>query len=157
MPLFAARHSGSKRLYWLAPLILLGGFVALAKATNTNPPTNSARTSANDSDLQTRIYKASPDLAAKTIASLSLSTYGRAWKLKSQTRVSPDEIELVFDVPVVVFTDVLTVSVRNRHSDSSDNEVEVNVESHSQVGKGDFGENRRHVLQMLAELDKTLG
>ncbi|BCM91969.1 hypothetical protein IAD21_03848 [Abditibacteriota bacterium] len=149
MPLFASRPSGSKRVRWLLPLTLLGAFIVFAKMTNTNPPTNSARTSPQEGELQTRVYETVPDLAAKDFAQLTLSTYGRSWKLVETNHISKNEVQLVFHVPVVVFTDILTVTVRQISADES----EVNVESHSQIGQGDFGENRRHVLQILSVLD----
>lgn len=121
-----------------------------AKLTNTNPPTNSVQTSPDSSELKTRVYKSTPDAAAQKIAAISLSTYGRSWKLSALQHISPDEARLTFRVPVIVFTDILTVSITRKN----DEEIEVNIESHSQVGKGDFGENRRHAWQILGELDR---
>lgn len=149
MPLFSSRASASKRPLWLLPLVFLGGFIVFAKMMNTNPPTNSAQTSPGDADLKTRLYEITPAEAAKKIAALPLSTYGRSWKAVEQNHISPNEIQLVFHVPVVLFSDILTVSLKRRDGETT----EVNVESHSKIGSGDFGENRRHVLQMLKALD----
>ena len=150
MPLFSSHSSASKRLRWWVPLVFLGGFIAFAKVMNTNPPTNTAQTSPQDPELRTRLYKVTPAEAAKNISAFSISTYGRSWTAVEQKLISANEIHVVFHVPVVVFTDVLTVTVKRRDGGMS----EVNVESHSQVGQGDFGENRRHIVQMLAALDQ---
>ena len=146
MPLLL-RVSQKKR--WLVPLVFLGAFVVFAKVMNTNPPTNSARTSPDDAELPTTLYQTQPELAAPKVAKLRRSTYGRAWKFVAQHNVSPDEIQLVFHVPVVVFTDVLTVSLKRMDAQTT----QVNIESHSQIGQGDFGENRRHIRQMIAVMN----
>ncbi len=149
MPLLSSRSSGSKRAYWLVPLVFVGAFVAFAKVMNTNPPTNRVETSPDTPQLKTRLYEITPEEAAKKITALPLSTYGRSWKAVEENHISKDEIQLVFQVPVIVFTDILTVSLKRRDGETT----QVNVESHSQIGQGDFGENRRHVLQILGALD----
>ncbi len=149
MPLFS--RVSKKR--WLMPVAVLGAFAVFARAMNTNPPTNSARTSPNDADLGTSNYQVLPDYAAQEIAKLRLSSYGRAWKFVGQRRVSSDEIEVVFHVPVVVFSDILTVSLKQIDKQTT----QVNIESHSQIGKGDFGENRRHIRQMIKSLNENFG
>ncbi len=142
--------SRSSKWKWAAPLAFLGALLAFAKTMNSNPPTNSARTSPGDPVLPTKKYGLAPEIAAPRIAKLQLSTYGRAWKFVGQTQTSPDEIELQFRVPVLVFTDILTVSLRRQ----DDETMAVNIESHSQIGQGDFGENRRHVRQMMKAIDE---
>lgn len=134
---------------WLIPLALVGALGAFAKMMNTNPPTNRAQTSpdASDADLRTRVYAASwQEVAAKTRA-LQLSTYGRRWRMVCET-----ERPIVFRVPVIVFSDLLTVSLQS----TGENQTRVDVESHSLIGQGDFGENRRHVRQILRALDAVL-
>ena len=126
--------------------------MVFAKVMNTNPPTNTARTSPDDADLRTRVYGISLDDAAKQIAALPLSSYRRSWVVIEQKHDSEDEIQIVFHVPVVVFTDILTVSLRCKDK----KHTEVNIESRSQVGQGDFGENRRHIRQILSVMDTSL-
>lgn len=135
---------------WAASLALVGAFLVLARTMNSNPPTNRAQTSpdANDADLQTRFYQAPEGEVEAKVRALRLSTYGRGWKL-SPAR-APGEV--AFRVPVLVFSDVLTVSLRSE----GQSRTRVDVESHSLVGQGDFGENRRHIRQIIRALDAVL-
>jgi len=144
--------SRTSKWKWAAPLTFLGALLVFARLMNTNPPTNSAHTSPNDPDLYSNVLESQPELAAPEIAKLRLSTYGRVWKFVGQKQISKDEIELQFHVPVVVFTDILTVSLKRQDAETT----VVNVESHSQIGKGDFGENRRHVKQMIKAIAEEL-
>ncbi len=140
----------SKHLKWTVPLALVSAFLLLAKTMNSNPPTNRTRTSpdASDAELRTRVYRAPLAQVEAKVRSLSLSTYGRGWKVSPGTQ--PNSI--IFRVPVVVFSDVLTVSLEREDEEKT----RVEVESHSLVGQGDFGENRRHVRQILRALDAIL-
>jgi hypothetical protein len=140
------------RLKWAIPLVLIAAFVVLAKTMNLNPPTNRAQTSPDqsDADLRTRVYGAPQNEVAAKVRALQLSTYGRAWKLESKGTAKPNEI--TFRVPVIVFSDILCVSLQPEGKDRT----RVDVESHSLVGQGDFGENRRHIKQLLRALDAAL-
>lgn len=72
--------------------------------------------------------------------------------MKSVALVSnPGHDTLHAEVPVLTFTDDLTVTLS-----SNNKETTVNVRSASRVGKGDFGENRRHIIQLLTALDQRL-
>lgn len=130
----------------------VGALFLFSVAMNTNPPTNRAQTApdAPDPALQTRVYGAPVELVARAVQSVRISTYGCAWKLDKGANGAPDKI--VFRVPVIVFTDILTVSLQS----AGENKTRVDVESHSQIGKGDFGENRRHIKQLLNALDVLL-
>jgi len=130
----------------------LGALFFFSIAMNTNPPTNRAQTAldAPDPALQTRVYAAPTEQVADKVRALQISTYGRAWKLNEGAGQTPNRI--VFRVPVIVFTDVLTVSLQSEGAAKT----RVDVESHSLVGQGDFGENRRHVKQLLNALDALL-
>ncbi len=136
---------------WVVPLALVSAFLVLAKTMNSNPPTNRAQTlpDASEADLQTRVYSAPLDEVAAKVRTQGrgLSTYGRRWHIESE-----DVQPIIFRVPVIVFSDLLTVSL---HSEGQD-KTRVDVESHSLVGQGDFGENRRHVRQILRALDAVL-
>lgn len=145
-----------RRALWLllipvVPILILG-------ALN---PTNIATTRPDDLDarLRTRRYRASLLELRQAVERVvpKLKTYGRAWKFQDP-KLAPEGAKLGtlilrIEVPVVVFTDDLQVV---GVEDKARGEVEVNVWSRSRVGKGDFGENQRHVLQMLQALDEQL-
>lgn len=138
-----------KHLRWLAALAVVGAFLLLGKTMNTNPPTNRAQTSPGASeDVRTRVYSAPLNEVEAKVHALRLSTYGRGWTIVPGN--AKDEI--VFRVPVIVFSDLLTVSL---HA-GDEGKTRVDVESHSLVGQGDFGENRRHIRQILRALDAVL-
>lgn len=130
----------------------IGALFLFSLSMNTRPPTNRAQTApdAPDPALQTRVYAASTEHIADKVRALQISTYGRAWKLDAGAKGAPNQI--AFRVPVIVFTDVLTVSLQSE----GDDKTRVDVESHSQIGQGDFGENKRHVKQILNALDALL-
>jgi len=121
-------------------------------------PTNHAETRHDhpDARLRTRVYTA-PLAEVKQQIQQSigeLKTYGRRWKLqpdKQRTSEADATIEVV--VPVLVFSDDLVVTL---HADTQSEQARtvVNVASRSRVGRGDLGENRRHILQLLDTLEK---
>ncbi len=117
---------------------------------NTDPPTNSAQTSPDAApELRTRVYRQKIGLVrqAAVVTAFEQTTWLRGW------RVVPSEDDTIrVEVPVLVFTDDLTITV-----DQNDGQTRVNVSSKSRVGKGDFGENRRHVAQFLRALDEAIG
>lgn len=155
MALFASK---SKRKWlWVVvpPFVVL---LVAAKLMNTSPPTNRSATApdAKDAGLRTRFYPLPLEKvedAARQVA-LQLSTYGQKWRLPYTGRAddTPLQRSLDIEVPVLVFTDDLTVTIQSESPDQS----RVDVTSQSRVGKGDFGENRRHILQFLAALDEEL-
>jgi len=130
----------------------VGALFLFSIGMNTNPPSNRAQTAPDASDpaLQTRVYGAPVELVARAVQSVQVSTYGRGWELDDGTSSEPNKI--VFRVPVILFTDVLTVSLQSVGVDKT----RLDVESHSLVGQGDFGENRRHIKQLLSALDGAL-
>jgi uncharacterized protein (DUF1499 family) len=103
-------------------------------------------------DLKTRFYKADPATVRKTVQDVipQLSTYGSGWKIVNDKTGAENVITA--EVPVVFFTDDLTVTIKE-----NEDETRVDVRSASRVGKSDFGENARHVRQLLAALDEKLG
>lgn len=100
--------------------------------------------------LKTRVYKTDLANAAKIAAETipALSSWGSNWKL-IENKVENDSAVIKAEVPVVFFTDDLEVKIKQ-----TDGGVTVDVRSNSRVGKSDFGENRRHVAQLLETLDK---
>ena len=98
--------------------------------------------------------KMSGKSARPRAVALDQKTWFRPWRIAPQgaaTAGAPHH-DFAVEVPVLLFTDDLTV-----HIDTDDKgKTRVNVESKSRVGRGDFGENRRHIAQFLRALDQTL-
>ena len=118
-------------------------------------PDNVAETSIDGGtkELKTRIYKTDLATARKAVTEVvgNLSTYGSNWKIvndKTQT-----ENIITVEVPVIVFTDDLTVKFKETENNG---ELQIDVVSKSRVGKSDFGENARHVRKFLSALDEKL-
>ncbi len=115
---------------------------------------NSAETSENPSNvnLKTRHYQANlqtfADEAGKIIP--TLTTYGQNWKLTA-SEITEKSAIIKVEVPVVMFTDDLEIKA---HSFADNGEISVDLHSASRVGKKDFGENQRHILQILKALDE---
>jgi HSP20 family molecular chaperone IbpA len=146
----------------IVPLVALVAVILIFRT-----PGNVAETSPASADRQllSRSYKVQGgvETAKKTIEDLipTLSTYGRNWRVvshdnnpKANIAIKDDEIKVRAEVPVVVFTDDLQVRLRKG---AIEGEVAVDVKSASRVGKSDFGENRRHIIQLLTALDEKVG
>jgi uncharacterized protein (DUF1499 family) len=136
--------------------LVAAGLVLLLKLMPA--PSNFAQTSPQHADpqLRTRRYRGEVKEVAQTVREVAsnLRTYGRVWESASAdaaTSTNASRIQLAFVVPVLVFKDDLVVKIQ-----SEGEFVLVNVRSQSRVGKGDLGENRRHVLQLLHALDTRL-
>ena len=140
-----------KTLLWLGALAIPIGAAMLSNLKMTNVAETAP--GHEDKSLLTRSYKVSGDLAvikAKIEAAIAeLSTYGRSWKVTNSRREGDSAIINV-EVPVVIFTDDLRVEFSQ-----ADDEIILNIRSASRVGKGDFGENRRHILHLLEKLDEV--
>ena len=156
---FDMRFKQSKsRWKWLLLLAApIAAFVGAAKIFNTSPPTNSARTDPSAApDLKTRFYSQSINqvfAAAQSVADAQ-KTWGRAWRVVPAAEVwaGPKHHKLAVQVPVLVFTDDLSALITT----DKNGQTRVDVESHSRVGEGDWGENRRHIAQFLHALDAKL-
>jgi uncharacterized protein (DUF1499 family) len=138
-----------RKLLWLAPLGIAGLTAGVLAALN---PGIEAQTSPDHPDpkMRTRFY--SVDLQTVRAAVLEiipqLQSYGAHWRLVA----ADSENKIAAEVPVLMFTDDLTVTLRE-----SENGTRADVHSQTQVhGKSDFGENRRHILQLLLVLDEKL-
>ena len=131
----------------LLPLALAGAGLAVLGALN---PTNFAATIPDNPDarLRTRRYRCSVEEARKAVeaAMPKLTSYGQHWRV-----VSVEDTEVRAEVPVLVFTDDLVVTLRVAMEC-----VDVDVRSSARLGRSDLGENRRHIVQLLAELDAQL-
>jgi uncharacterized protein (DUF1499 family) len=134
----------------IAAVVVSAGSLLIAR---TVYPTNIADTAPDHADekMRTRRYRTDlKTLAAETEKIIpSISTYARNWKL-SGTETTENSTVIRAEVPVVVFTDDLQVKAEK---DAQSGAIIVKVHSNSRVGKSDFGENRRHVLQILEALD----
>ena len=131
----------------LLPVTAVGASVAVLAALN---PSIEAQTTPENSDarLKTRLYTASlEDVRESTLEIIpNLRKYGSHWRVIE----SASKNEIVAEVPVLVFIDQLEVTL-TRENDFT----VVNVHSKSRCpGGSDLGENRRHILQLLAALDE---
>lgn len=143
---------------WLvgAVVVAAGGSVAVLGALN---PTMSAETASNarDARLKTRRYHLQGDLAQmrRAVEEIipTLRTWGSNWRVTTrQADDSSATTEIIrAEIPVVVFTDDVQIELRQQGD-----EVIVNARSNSRISDqgSDFGENRRHLLQILQAFDE---
>jgi uncharacterized protein (DUF1499 family) len=138
--------SSKLRLLWV-PIALAGAGLAVLGAMN---PTNFTATHPDHANarLRTRRYRCSIGQAREAIEAAvpALGKYGRPWRMIES---SPKQVRV--EVPVLVFTDDLVVTLREEKES-----VWLDVKSSARMGRSDLGENRRHVLQLLAVLDEKL-
>jgi uncharacterized protein (DUF1499 family) len=115
---------------------------------------NVAETAENhkDESLRPRKYKTNLENFVAGTEKLipSLASYGQNWKFVSGN-VSENSAVIKAEIPVIVFTDDLEIKAE---FDAETGETIVNLRSASRVGNTDFGENRRHALQILQALDE---
>ena len=150
----------------IALIILAVSVGAYLKFRN---PINVAETNQTTGDLplRTRTYRVQGGHteAKKIVEQIipTLTTYWSAWRIvnhdnnpkaKLETKNAGKESFIKAEVPVVVFTDDLQVRLSEGNSPD---EVVVDVKSASRVGKSDFWENRRHIVQLLTALDEKFG
>ncbi len=114
---------------------------------------NSAETSENPKieELRTRHYRADLNNFADETGKLipAVKTYGQNWKLIA-SEVTEKSAVIKVEVPVLIFADDLEIKA---HSFADNDQLTVEINSASRVGKNDFGENQRHILQILEILD----
>ena len=143
-------------------VLATGIALTLLMALSLQNPTNIAQTRLDhpDPQLRTRHYPHAPGQVSQVVKETipRLKTYGRRWRRIQQNGLLPirfpgktGEKTEVAEVPVLVFTDDLVVTMRG-----DDNQTTVDVRSASRVGRSDLGENRRHILQLLHTLDEKL-
>ena len=146
---------GLKTIFLLIFIVLIGTWLT----TRMFNPTNIAETASDHAEavLQTRRYGIKGDLKQMRrvvegiVPNISTQIWGGKSKLAApQAGDSAENLEIVrAEIPVVIFTDDLRIELKE-----VGNEVLVNARSNSRTGKSDFGENRRHLLQLLAALDR---
>ena len=137
------------RWLWLVPVGVAGLTVGVLAALNFGIE---AETTLDNPDpkLRSRFYNVGMKTVQKSIREIipQLRSYGVQWRLVSDN----EENKIAAEVPVLMFTDDLTVTLSEEG-----NGTRVDVHSQTRVqGKSDLGENRRHILQLLAALDKKL-
>lgn len=125
-------------------------------------PTNYAATEPNHADarLRTRVYHAPIDAIQQSVIETigGLRTYGQQWVYHPSGDTLPlpnGEVTIHAIVPVLIFRDDLVVTLRTDATGDAARHTVVNVTSRSRVGRGDLGENRRHIVQLLSALDQT--
>ncbi len=144
------------RWKWLIIAAPFAAFLVAAKLLNSSPPTNRAQTAPDAApELRTRLYSHNLNTTfdlAREVAQ-NQTTYRQSWRIGALANAGADSTtrQLKIEVPVLVFTDDLTVTLHAQGDQTS-----VDVESKSRVGEGDFGENRRHIVQFLSALDAKL-
>lgn len=150
------------KILGIAAGVAAAGLAGLA-ITNSG---NTAETSddAKDESLKTRYYQVDFETFVEETKKLipTMTTYGQNWKLAGGAgggEVGSDESQhrsetLVVEVPVAFFIDDLEI---NAVKEAGKNEIKVNLHSKSRTGDNDFGENKRHILQLLEVLDKKFG
>jgi uncharacterized protein (DUF1499 family) len=111
--------------------------------------TNIAETSPTPEfpELRTRGYAATPSRVFDAVSAIVKSQPGK-WELAS---ADPATGRIHATTKVVGFTDDVIVSIQTEGTGTR-----VDVRSQSRVGKGDFGENRRHIAWLLESLDRNL-
>lgn len=139
-----------KKIVIAAGIAAVAGIAILAILN----PDKFAGTSAGskDENLRPRRYKTSLEKFTSETEKIipALTTYGQNWKLAS-SNLYKARASIKAEVPVLVFTDDLQI---NAESDEEKGEIIVNVYSALRVGFNDWGENRRHLLQILKALDE---
>jgi uncharacterized protein (DUF1499 family) len=139
----------------LIPVLAALAFL-IARRDSLSKPTTFSQTDPDheESLLRTRHYKHSRDRVSRLASEIlpTLRTYGRKWRLV-ETKAASQTTILNSEVPVLVFTDDLVVTIQ----DAPDESCLLDVKSSARVGRGDFGENRLHVLQFLQAIDSKLG
>jgi len=134
-------------------LLLLGAIPAIGLAAlAVLNPTNIAETSEKDEALKTRHYKTDlQNFVAETEKIIpTLSTYRENWRIV-ESKTENNSAVIKAEVPVVIFTDDLEIKANFQIEKG---ETTVDVHSASRTGNSDFGENRRHILQILEALDE---
>ena len=118
----------------------------LSTALNTNV----AETSPTPEfpELRTRTYAAKPDRVYEAVTT-AIALRPDKWAVVS---TDPAAGRVQATVGVLNFTDDVQI-----HVQSSGDTTQVDARSHSRVGKGDFGENRRHIAWLLEQLDQGMG
>jgi len=125
-----------------AAIIFVGGITNFAETSDET----------SDAQLRNRRYAAKPEVIREFLSENipGISTYGRRWRLISTTATDANLLTVIkAEVPVVIFTDDLELRLQAQAETTI-----VSIRSASRIGQGDWGENRRHILQVLELLDR---
>ena len=135
----------------VAIVVLFAGLFILGRFY----PDNIAETAPDggNKNLKTRVYKTDLATTEETVREIipTLSTYGGNWKIVGESDSAEKGKTIKTEIPVIVFTDDLEVYLKENSG-----EVSVDAKSNSRVGRSDFGENARHVNQLLTALDEKM-
>ena len=146
------------KIFTIAAILIIGMIVLILFVLNLQ---TSAETSVNsgDNSLLTRRYQTAKDIVAiakdMELLLAGQTTYFRNWKVV-ESKIENNSAVIKTEVPVVIFTDDLEVRLNlepSKDFGSAGNEIIVNARSASRMGDSDFGENRRHIKQILKEID----
>lgn len=139
----------SHRNWLFIVAVPVAAFLIAGKTMNTYPLTNSEQTSPDAApELRPRFYWQSVEEVNEVARAVVREQ--KTW-FKSWNEVKAADNSIHVEIPVLFFTDDLTI-----HVEESEGQTRVNVTSKSRVGHGDFGENRRHIAQFLRALDERL-
>ncbi len=112
-------------------------------------------------ELTARVYAA--DLQATATAAKAACQSLKRWKLVAaiagETASRPEEADaatLHAEARTVLFSFVDDVTVRFEPLEGDPPRTRVVIRSHSRVGKGDLGENARHIAALQAAMDARL-
>ena len=99
-------------------------------------------------ELLTPVFKTTPDaLYAKSIEACQ----SLGWSIQD-AKVNEHKIEAIIQSPLLKFKDDISISIQAVTEDWS----QLHVISSSRKGKGDFGSNTRHILNLKQALHKSL-
>ncbi len=141
------------------PLVLAAGALLLNRAALFAPPGPLARLAtylgSNVAELQPQaalpelrpgVYPVKPELLCREVAA-ALDTLGWDWRQTHDCRY-----QATVTTPLLKFTDDVTVTVEPVGEASA----RLYVRSAARIGRGDFGANRRHVLDLVAAVEHQL-
>ncbi len=140
------------KIIGIAAGVAVAGIAGLAGLAAMNPGNVAETSEGAVGELKPRRYKTDlKNFVAETEKIVpTLTKYGQNWRLAS-SNLYEKSASIKAEIPVVVFVDDLEIKAE---SIAESGEIIVNIHSKSRVGKSDLGENRRHVLQILAALDE---
>ncbi|MBC8137449.1 MAG: DUF1499 domain-containing protein [Fibrella sp.] len=152
------KSASEKRQFWVRAVILPALIGALAATAILYVPragwvSNDVTTGAHPGypDLQSRKYDSSP---SNTLRFASAAASGiRNWKVTNRDETK-GTLHAEVRTAIPLFTDDVSVTVTptGRDNDSS----LVTIHSWSRVGRGDLGENARHIRALQAAMDEKL-
>lgn len=142
-------------IYWMVSIAVPGGIIGLMSVNQGNNYLTSSIDKNPNLRTRTYILNEDGDAFCHTVENLipTLSTYGLKWKLVSSNCSPTNEYPYILkaEVPVLFFVDDLEIRM---HTSNDKTKVYVDVYSSSRLGKNDFGENKRHIINLFNALDE---